>query len=102
MVNQIEKLNDPDSLSVDELKQLLDLFKKMDEIYEIKEKSLEDAYCIANIIKIHYKLLKYDITDKLIEYLDKFNFIMEEREDEQYNWYKEIKGIINEIEMKNN
>ena len=102
MVNQIEKLNDPDSLSVDELKQLLDLFKKMDEIYEIKEKSLEDAYCIANIIKIHYKLLKYDITDKLIEYLDKFNFIMEEREDEQYNWYKEIKEIINEIEMKNN
>ena len=101
LLNKIGKLDNPDEISVDEIQELLDLFKNMEESYTIKEKPVEKAYCIANIIKIQYVLLKVGITDKLLQYIEKFNYIMD-GVDEKYNWYKQIKMIINEIDNRNN
>ena len=100
ILNKISKLNNPENLSIDELKELLDLFQNMEDSYNIKEKCVEEAYCIANIIKIQYEL-KVGLTDKIIKYIDKLNYIMNGN-DEKYYWYKEIKKIINEIDNRNN
>lgn len=102
VLQQLEKLKNLEVLSVDEMKELFDLFQNMVDSYDKKEKSLEEAYCIANIIKILYKIYKDEDKDRLLEYISRFNFIMEGREDEKYNWYKEIKKIIDEIENKFN
>ena len=102
VIQQLEKLKNLEVLSVDEMKELFDLFQNMVDSYDKKEKSLEEAYCIANIIKILYKIYKDEDKDRLFEYISRFNFIMEGREDEKYNWYIEIKKIIDEIENKFN
>ena len=101
LLNEIKKLDNPEDLTVDEIQELLDLFKNMEELYTKKERPIEKAYCLANIITIKYKLLKVGITDKLLQDIDKFNCIMEEK-DEKYNWYIQVKKIIYEIENRNN
>ena len=50
IVNQIEKIKDIEKLAVDEVKELFDLFQNMLDSYNIKDKCIEEAYCIANII----------------------------------------------------
>ena len=97
VIKLIEKLNDINQITVDEMKELLDLFQNMADSYNKKLKCVEEAYCIANIIKILYKIYKDKDKDKLIYYIDRLKFIMEDKE-EEYKWYNEIKKIIEEIE----
>ena len=98
MINQIEKLKDMTKLSANELKELFDLFQNTADSYDPKEKSIEEGYCIANIIKILYKLYNDRNNEKLEKYIDRLEDIMENRQDEKYIWYNEIKEIIKEIE----
>ena len=98
IVKQIEKIQNIEKLNKDELKELYDLFQNMVDSYNSKEKCIEEAYCIANIIKILYKVYKNENKDKLMFYIDKFQDIMEDKQDEKYNWYNETKEMIKEIE----
>ena len=100
-LQQIEKIKNIQNLSVDELRDLFDMFQNMADSYDKKEKSVEEAFCIANIIKILYTIYKDRNIDKLMEYIYRLEDIMEGREDEHYNWYEEIKKINELIKEKN-
>ena len=99
-LKQIEKINDIQSLSADELRELFDIFQNMADSYDKKENCIEEAYCIANIIKIMYKIYKDKNYDKLMDYIYRLEDIMEGKEDEKYNWYEEIKKINELIKEK--
>ena len=99
-LKQIEKLENIEKLSVDELRDIFDLFQNMADSYDKKEKCLEEAYCIANLIKIIYTIYHDKNIDKLMEYIYRLEDIMEGREDEKYAWYEEIKKINELIKEK--
>ncbi len=101
MFLKLNKIKDIDNLTVEEIQELLDLFKNISDCYDKDKKDIGEAYCIANIIKIIYKILKIKNDDKLEDYIDRFNNIMEGREEENYEWLKEIRQIIKEIEENN-
>ena len=65
--------------------------------FDPKKRSIGEAYCLANIIKINYIYLHVTAYDKLEIYIEKFKNIMKGRETDSYSWYKEINKIINEI-----
>ena len=94
---EIEKLNCPKQMKEEELEDLLDLFQNMANIYKYQEKNLGHAYCLANIIKINYEILKNKNLLKLNDYIEKLENIMSERKDEKYEWYIDVKEIIKEI-----
>ena len=100
-LQKIEKLKNIQNLSVDELRDLFDMFQNMADSYDKNEKSVEEAFCIANIIKILYTIYKDTNFDKLMDYIYRLEDIMEGREDEHYNWYEEIKKINELIKEKN-
>ena len=102
MFIKLQKIKDIDNLGKEEMEEILDLFKNIADCYDKDKKSIGEAYCIANIIKLIYKIIKNENDDKLQYYIDRFYFIMEGREEEKYEWLKEIKQIIEEIEEKNN
>ena len=85
-------------MKVEDIQEILDLFINMADSFDKKEKSIGEAYCLANIIKINFTFFRNSNTDKLYEYIDRLENIMKEREDESYKWYKEAKLIINQIE----
>ena len=64
------------------------------------ENPIEKGYCLANIIKLNYKITKKKNYDKLMDYIQILENIIERSEDNQYDWYKDIKSIIEEIEEK--
>ena len=92
-IEQFEK-----NMKTEDVQDILDLFHSMADSFDKKENSVAEAYCLANIIKINYLFFKINDYDKLYKYIDRFNIIMDGREDEKYVWYEEIKGIIKEIE----
>ena len=94
---EIEKLNCPQQIKEEELEDLLDLFQNMANTYKYQEKNLGHAYCLANIIKINYEILKNKNLLKLNDYIEKLENIMSERKDEKYEWYIDVKEIIKEI-----
>ena len=96
----IEKLRCPESLKVEEIEDLLDLFQNMANSYNFKERNIGQAYCLANIIRINYEILKNKNFSNLYDYIEKIEIIMSERKDEKYNWYNEVKEIIKEIKEK--
>ena len=96
-IKEIEKLKRLELLTTEELEDLLDLFQNMSNTFQFKEKNIGQAFCFANIIKINYKILKNKNLSKLEDYIDKLEIIMSEREDQNYQWYIEIKDIIKEI-----
>ena len=61
---------------------------------------VEKGYCLANIIKIKYVILKDKDYEKLMDYIQNLEFIMEDKEDEDYAWYKEIQTIIKDIKSR--
>ena len=91
-IEQFEK-----NMKTEDVQDILDLFHNMADSFDKKENSIAEAYCLANIIKINYLFFKNNDYDKLYKYINRFEIIMEGREDEKYDWYEEIKGIINTI-----
>ena len=100
-IMKTQKFEENISLNLDKVQEVLDLFHNMADSFDRKENSIVEAYCLANIIKINYLILKNIDADKLDKYIHRFEKIMEEREDEKYEWYDEIKTIINKIEDEN-
>ena len=99
-IKDIEKIKRLESLTTEELEYLLDLFQNISNTFHFKEKSIGQAFCFANIIKINYKILKNKNLFKLGDYIDKLETIMSEDEDQNYSWYIEIKDIIKEIKKE--
>ena len=89
------------NMKAEDVEEILDLFQNMIDSFDKKENSLAEAYCLANIIKINYIIYKVKDYDKLVKYINRFEKIMDGREDEKYNWYEEIKEIIKNIEDEN-
>lgn len=100
-LKKIEKLNNPEELTEEELQELFDLFNNMADSYDQNDNCIGEAFCLSNIIKISYKIIKTDNYDQLLKYVDRFKKIMEHRSDEKYKWLKEINGIIEAIEKEN-
>ena len=92
-IEQFEK-----NMKTEDVQDILDLFHNMADSFDKKENSIAEAYCLANIIKINYLFFKNKDYDKLYKYINRFEIIMDGREDEKYDWYEEIKDIIKEIE----
>ena len=100
MIKEIEKIKKLEALTIEELEDLLDLFQNIANIFNFKEKNIGQAYCLANVIKINYKILKNKNLSKLQDYIEKLEIIMKERGDQEYKWYTEVKEIIEEINKK--
>lgn len=98
----INKLNDLNNLSEDELYNLLDFFQDMVDSFNKDENPIEKGFCLANIIKLSYKITKNKNYDKLMDYIQRLEIIVERSENNQYYWYNEIKNIIEEVEEKYN
>ena len=92
-IEQFEK-----NMKTEDAQDILDLFQNMVDSFDKKENSIAEAYCLANIIKINYLLYQNKDYEKLETYILRFEKIMEGREDEKYNWYEDIKNIINKIQ----
>ena len=75
VMKEIEKLKNIEQLKEEELEDLLDLFQNISETFQFKEKSIGQAYCFANIIKINYKILKNKNLSKLEDYINKLEII---------------------------
>ena len=99
---KIEGFNQKQDPTFEEAQEILDLFQNMADSYEINEKSIGEAYCLANIIKISFENLGITDYDKLEIYIERFEFIMEGKETDNYKWYNEIIKIIEKLKLKNN
>jgi molecular chaperone DnaK (HSP70) len=88
--------------TLEETREFLDLFHNMADSYEKSEKSIGEAYCLATIIKISFEYLGITDYDRLEIYIERFEFIMEGKEKENYKWYKEVSKIIEKIKPENN
>ena len=98
ILKKIEIMNTANDLSKEEMIELYDIFKNMVDSYDKKRKSIGEAYCLANLIKISYKIIKNVDNEVLMGYIYRFREIMKGRDGSDYKWYAEISGIIDEIE----
>ena len=94
LAKQIDSLNE--NPTKEQIMEILDLFINMGESFDKDKKSLGEAYCLANIIRINYKYLDNKSYDNLREYIERLDQIMKGYDDNFY-WIKDIKEIIDEI-----
>ena len=96
-----QKLKNFEKIKSEEVQEILDLFNNMVNSFDPKDKSIGEGYCLANIIKINYSILRNKDFDKLYRYIDRLETIMKLHKDEKYPWYNEIKPIIKKLENEN-
>ena len=82
----------------EEIHEILELFHDMLGAFDPKEKTIEEAFCLANIIIINYDNLNVRDYEKLANYIAKFKRIMKEKNVENKPWYEETMKIINQLE----
>ena len=97
-INKFEK--DMSSLTVEEVQEILDIFKNMADSFDKKENSIGEAYCISNIIIINNMFFKKGY-DQLWSYINRLKTILFTRQDENYDWINSVKEIIKLIESEN-
>ena len=93
--NKLKKLEE--NPKKEDILDILDLFHNMLDSFEKKDKSIELAYCLGNIIKINYEHLNVREYEKLEKYIDKFEAIMKGKGESELPGYNEIMEIINKI-----
>jgi hypothetical protein len=94
LANQIELINDHPTKQ--QVLEMLDIFTNMLESFDKNKKSLEEAYCLANIIKLNYKYFNNKDYDNLSSYIIRLEHIMKGY-DADFDWCKDIKEIIGSI-----
>ena len=99
-IDKIKNFQNVKELTREEIQNILDIFHNMEASFDPKQRSIGEAYCLANIITINYKMLNIRDKDKLEIYIEKFNKIIEGKDIDSYDWYKKIKKIIDEIMKK--
>ena len=65
--------------------------------------SIGEAFCLANIIKISFEILKITDYNKLKFYIERLEFIMNRKdgkEFENYEWLKDTITIIEKLKTK--
>ena len=97
-ISKFEK--DMNSLSVEEVQEILDIFKNMADSFDKKENSIGEAYCISNIIIINHMFFKKGY-NQLWSYINRLKTIFFTRQDENYDWINTVKEIIKLIESEN-
>ena len=100
VANIIGAFNEKKEISVDEAQEILDIFHNMMNSLDKNEKSIQEAYCLASIIKINFEILKIQDYEMLEKYIERFNFIIKGKVVDDYIWYKNIKKIIDFIMQK--
>ena len=98
-IEEFEK--DADSMSVDEIKEILDIFESMVDSFDKKENSIGEAYCLSHIIVISYKFFRKGYA-KLWEHINRLKSILYSKEDMKYEWIEEAKRTIKILEEENN
>ena len=94
--NIIESIK-PEALTKIEIEDILDKFIGMADSYDKNQKSIEEAFCLANIIKINYIYLNIKDTEKLERYIERLRIIMDNKDEDKYQWYSRAKEIINNL-----
>ena len=92
---KLKKLNE--NPTVEEILEIRDILLNMVDSFDKNKKEIGEAYCLANIIIINYQVLGIREYDKFLYDIERFEFIMEGRDVNQYTWYKEIRDTINKI-----
>ena len=87
----------PEKLTKIEIEDILDKFIGMADSYDKNQKRIEEAFCLANIIKINYKYLNIKDLEKLERYIERLRIIMDNKNVDQYQWYSRTKEIINNL-----
>ena len=88
-----------ENMTLEQIKEILDIFEGMKDSFDQKDNSVGEAYCLAHIIMINYKMFKRDY-NKLWKYINRIKTILFEK-NYDYDWVKDIKKTIGEIESKN-
>ena len=90
-----------DNPTKEEINEILDIFMNMVESYDKNKKTVGEAYCLANIIKINYCFLNKKDFDILGGYIERLKYIKKSL-DGHYPWYNEIEGIIEQYKKNGN
>ena len=101
IANQIQEFKENKEPTVEEIQTILDLFHNMCDSFDENQRSIGEAYCLANIIQINFVILKVTDYEKLESYIERFLFIMEGKDGDNYGWYKDVMKIIDKINKNN-
>jgi hypothetical protein len=98
MIGQkIEKFEkDMNDMSKEEIQEIFDIFKNMCDSFDKSQNSIGELYCISNVIIINYVF--YDKGYKqLWSYINRFNTIIKEIQNPNYEWLSYAKEIVERI-----
>ena len=96
---KIEKYEkDINSLTVDDLREIIDIFQNMVDSFDKKDNSIGEAYCLFHLIYINYRIFKKGY-DKLWKYIERLKSLLFSKT-EDYDWIKEARNIIIELEQQ--
>ena len=99
---KIEKFEkDMDSLTPEELQEVLDIYENMVSSFDKRKYSKEELYCLGNIIFINGEIFKRGYK-KLYKEINRFETILAHNKDLQQDWIGPINEIISELKDKNN
>ena len=99
---KIEKFEkDMDSLTPEELQEVLDIYENMVSSFDKRNYSKEELYCLGNIIFINAELFKRGYK-KLYKEINRFETILAHNKDLHQDWIESINEIIFELKNKNN
>ena len=80
-----------------EKQDILDIFIGMANSFDKSQNTIEEAFCLANIIKMKYKYMNIRDAEKLEGYIERLRQIMAKKEVDKYPWYSRINELINNL-----
>ena len=92
---KLKKLNE--NPKDEEILDIRNILLNMADSFVQSKKSIGEAYCLANIIIIDYRLLGIKEYDNLAYYIEKFETIMKGKDENKYTWTKDIRNTIDMI-----
>ena len=97
-IDRYEK--DIESMTLEEIKEVLDIFEGMVDSFDQKDNSVGEAYCLSHIIIINYKIFNRGY-DKLWARINRLKTILFSIK-KTYVWAEEAKKIMDILEEKKN
>ena len=94
---KIEKFEkDMSSMTKEEIQEILDIFKNMCDSFDKSQNSIGELYCISNVIIINHVFYEKGYK-QLWSYINRFNTILKEIQNPNYEWLSLAKEIIERI-----
>ena len=102
MIGQkIEKQEkDMKDMTKEEIPEIFHIFKNMCDSFDKSQNSFGELYCISNIIIINHVFFEKGYK-QLLSYINRFNTILKETQNLNYEWLSYAKEIIERINQKN-